>query len=309
MRRYKQIGFGLGVAAIVAVGFLATSGQYVRGPILPPCDSPGERLEWDGDSWECRRLNDYRGGSLSWSNDFINSSPTEWDVSATAGTGAFAGNVLTVNTNITRPGLLWLQTSTTTTGRATRRTQYGYNNGGLITSAAYTSVWSVGHQSNSTERYAALTGFAASDSSINPTDGCYFLYDEGNVATDGCNSGNAHKLQAFAVSGSTRTRVLLDGTSQDGACGAGAITTCDTTVAAVSGNSTGWRTLKVVMNGTDSCEFYVNDQLCTTLTTNIPTATTATGAMTSIVKSAGTTDRALYLDTHSLELRLTEPRT
>lgn len=75
--RAKKIGIALGMGMLVAVGGLATMGQYTPGPpkmqavstggleitgnsigLTTDC-SPGERLEWDGDSWECSATGEF----------------------------------------------------------------------------------------------------------------------------------------------------------------------------------------------------------------------------------------------------------
>lgn len=75
--RAKKIGIALGMGMLVAVGGLATMGQYTPGPpkmqavstggleitgnsigLTTDC-SPGERLEWDGSGWECSATGEF----------------------------------------------------------------------------------------------------------------------------------------------------------------------------------------------------------------------------------------------------------
>lgn len=327
--RNQRIGIGAGLVAAAAIAVFtprASVSQYVPptnnipaltsggglvitgGKVgLTTACSTGERLEWDGSAWQCRRPNDYRSTELYYENEYFGGGANQ-EAASVSGTGAAATNVLTSGT-VSRPGVLWIQTGTSGSGgRAARRLGQALYNSTTYTSATLRAVLGPSALSTSGERWAGFVGYIGSESAVDQTNGCYFLYDEGNVATGGCNSGNTHKLEAFSVNSSTRTRVILDGTSQDGACSAGAITTCDATLAAVSGNSTGWVDLSVVMNGTTSCEFYVGTTLCATLTNNIPSTSTSTYPAVGTVKSVGTGDRYWLLDKLTHRLVLASPR-
>jgi hypothetical protein len=82
----------------------------------------------------------------------------------------------------------------------------------------------------------------------------------------------------------------------------GGVRTITTTATAVN-NTTTFARLKIVMNGTASAQFYVNEVLVGTITTNLP-LTTATGIGIKIEKSAGTgagSSRSVYADyVHSM---------
>jgi hypothetical protein len=68
-------------------------------------------------------------------------------------------------------------------------------------------------------------------------------------------------------------------------------TTTDTGIAAVAGS---FNTFLVRANGTNSVEFFINNVLVATHTTNIPTS--AVCAHFSMLKTAGTTARDFYID-------------
>lgn len=121
--------------------------------------------------------------------------------------------------------------------------------------------------SSGTERYTIRTGFGDS-ATTEPTDGCYIRY------VDNVNSGN---WQGVCRNNSTES-------------------TCDTTV--VVAVSTFYELdVKVNAAGT-SAGFCVNNTCCASnITTNIPTtAARDFAAMTTMVKSIGTTARIVSLD-------------
>lgn len=291
----SQRGFLSSGAHLPGTSTQLPAGVTIGGKAVPTYNAPclaGERLESDGSAWQCRRLNDYRGKYLEFSNDFIHTADTEWDSTAVSGAGAAVGLISIAG----RPGVLDMAMGTTATGRAGRRTSATI--GMWDATTTYPAILSVPTLSTSSERFSTWSGIWSTSTSADQTAGCYFLLDEGNVATGGCNTSNLSKLQAFAAQASTRTRVLLNGTSQDGACSAGAITTCDASVTAA-----GWLNLRTVWVPGVRCEFYVNDSLCTTLTTNVVAAgVSAMNAGVTSLKSVGTTSRSVYLDEHSLQM-------
>src|SRR5260221_10148907 len=116
--------------------------------------------------------------------------------------------------------------------------------------------------------YTTLIGF--SDTTINATDGCYFMYDKGNVHAGNKNAGNVDALECWCASNATRTGYLINnsGNSDESfALGVG-------TVAATT-----WYRLKIVMTGSTRAEFYRNGTKVCDINTNVPsTAARATGA-------------------------------
>lgn len=270
--------------------------------------SPGERPEWDGSAWQCRTPNDYRSTHFEWNEEFLQNANMEAFICANSGTSA-ACNVLSSGGGGTgaRPGILGLESGTATLGTSGRRTA-GVLYPGSWTKTTYDSTWAPVTLSAGTDEYLVVDGTFASAANATQPAGCFFAYDRGNVLTGGINASNTHNLEAVAAQSSTRTRVILDGTSQDGAGGAGSITTCTATVGAVTLPNTGFHTYRVVQNDTSSCQFYVDGSLCTTLTTNIPAAATVLLAGTFVLKSAGTTNRIVYMDRHRLAVDMPAAR-
>lgn len=302
-------GGGTTGAVTLDVG-AASGGGLVVGSndvgLITTCDA-GQRLGWTGTAWACRRWNDYAGTYLEWSNEFITNNNTDMDTTVATGTGAAANTGALGAVSSQRIGVLAMETGSTNTGQLARRTNTSLPFAAMSKSIQ-NAIWSVPTLSTSGEGYIVYSGFADTTSAVDMVNGCYFVYDERNASAGGCNTSNLHKLEAFAASASNRTRVLLDGTSQDGACAAGAITTCDRTIAAQSGDTTGWQNLRVEMNGTSSCAFYVNDVLCATLTTNIPAATIQMWGGVVIRKTANSTTRMVYLDTSRMRVVQTGAR-
>lgn len=303
-----NIGAGAGLTSTAdTVDVVATSGGFLTVGAdsvgITPCTNPGERPEWDGTAWQCRVRNDYRGTHLEWSEEFLVNTPGNTDIFAQVLSGAGTQAVVATSS---RPGVIGYETGSTTTGRAARRTSDSVIPGAWTTTT-YQFTGCVPVLSTSGEEYTVVIGTHDTDTAT-ATDGCYFLYDRGNVHTGGCNSGNAHNWQAVATNNSNRTVVLLDGTSQDGACGAGSITTVAATAAACSLPDTGFHTYEVIQSGTTSCVFKRDGTTVATLTTNIPDATRATRAKFGILKSNGGTTTLLYADRHRLAIDLSAAR-
>lgn len=275
-----------------------------KQPVAQSVCAAGERPEWDGSAWQCRISvgNDYRSTHVEWGEELLSSTNTETFACAGTGTGATCSTVTTgAGGTGARPGLLTLDVGTTTTGAMGRRTTSVVYPGDWATTT-YDATWAPLTLSTAVEEYTVFSGIFGGINTSTQTVGCFLVYDRGNVMPGGINSGNTTNPTAVAANGGTRTRVLLNGTSQDGTTGgAGAIATCTATVGALTLPNTGWHTYKVVENGTSSCQFYFDGSLCTTLTTNIPAATTSNlFAGTFALKSAGTTSRIVYLDRHRL---------
>lgn len=187
------------------------------------------------------------------------------------GTGAGAGVLATPAAN--RPGVLTLQTGSTATGRASIYTNSGLNTfalgGGAATLATDLYAPTL---STSTERYAALFGFYDA-TTMNQTDGIYFLYDEGGVSTGSAASAN---WQCVTVSNSNRT-----------------FTTTSTAV-----SSTDFQRLAIEVNAAGtSVDFKINGATVATHTTNIPTGNSRIVTYGyQLIKSIGTNSRTVRVD-------------
>jgi hypothetical protein len=204
----------------------------------------------------------------------------DWNM-AVAGTGASGQNgTYGVNGTERAMGVLQIDTGTTATGRAAlnrmvNQVQLGY--------CAFEQVWrqAIEVLSNATERFIVTTGFA-DNSAINgePTDGVYFRY------SDNVNSGN---WQCCTRNGGALNETIVN-----------------TTVAA----STNYSIFRINVNeAATSAEFYINDVLVGTITTNIPsTAGNFTGILTKIEKTVGLTQRNLSIDYFTQKAQWTTAR-
>jgi hypothetical protein len=227
----------------------------------------------------------------------------DWYCATNVASG-FAVNVGTT----TRPGILEATTQASAagwTGCAMDQASIDFGSG------TWTFEWVGGFPTlaDGTNTYASVIGFNNDGiSTINPTNGCWFLYDHGNVATGGVNPSNLDLWEVVCATASTRTRLLLNGTSQDGAGNAGAITTVNSPVAAETLPNTNVYHLKIVVSGGNSAVFSINGSTVATITTNIPSGTNRTGTGFNVLKSLGTTSRAVDTDFTRVAVDLTSAR-
>lgn len=248
-------------------------------------------------------INNYAGKHLEWSEEWIWANASDAVQGSTLIISA-SGSCTNGASVSARPGIYSCSTTTGATNRASWWSSPVYEfDGGNWTSKTVVMFPTL---STSSEEYAFISGFGDTTTSATQSTGCWFVYDRGNTVAGGVNAGNANKWEAMCGNAGTRTRVLLDGTSQDGAGGAGAITTVDSAVAAGTWPSTNVYKLEVRMTGTSSAEFWINDTLRTTLTTNIPSTAIRQGF--GIYKSNGTTARTFEIDNSSVAVDLTAAR-
>jgi len=200
---------------------------------------------------------------------------------ATSGTGASA--TLTNGTSL-RPGIMSLGTGTTNTGYAYIQT------GGVTALIAFLfggGVYTIEGDiyittlSDGTETYALRFGFGDGLSGA-PVDGAYFYY------TDVGGGGATPNWHRNTVSNSV-------------------LTSTDTGVAAVAGV---WTRLKIVVNAdATSVEYFINGVSVGSNVTNIPSgAGRNTGAICTLIKSAGTTARIVNIDWAWLHIDLMASR-
>lgn len=211
-------------------------------------------------------------------NDFVWGALPSGFLSANSGAGSGIG-ADTFGTDATErvAGSVSLATGTTTGGYAL--IYKGVN--ALIAGLGhfFRVRWRVGLQtlSNGTERYTAYVGFGDNIAAGDHTDGCYFRYN------DSVNSGRWEAVTAAA----------------------GVRTATNTTITAV----TTYSIFEVRINSAGtSVEFYIDDTLVATNTTNIPTSTNAFGLMFKLEKSLGTTSRSIHCDWYDFLISLTSAR-
>lgn len=253
-------------------------------------------------------VNSYGGTHLEWIEEYTQRSSIASGASLGIFTSVPAGGGAVVNDGsggtTTRPGIFVLSAGTTTTGSASLQTNPQLVDFG---SGTWNFQWTGGVTTLSTgaEEYALLVGFSDS-TTVNVVDGCYFLYDRGNVATSGPNSGNADAWSCWCASNSTRTTYLINGSgNSDESFPLGTAT-----VGALTLPSTNIDTLEVRMTGTTRAEFLVDGTKVCNINTNIPSgASRLTGIVHGIFKSAGTTARTVSIDRTRASVDLTAART
>lgn len=103
----------------------------------------------------------------------------------------------------------------------------------------------------------------------NQVDGCFFLYDRSNGATNGSNAGHAANWECVCSSNSTRTVYLMAGTGS-GSSGDGGFSLGS---ALASAPSPFWANLEVDMTAASKAEFYYNGVKSCEIRTNIPSGT------------------------------------
>jgi len=251
--------------------------------------------------------NNYGGTHFEWVDDWLMNS-CSLGTNGTCGSAynaVFAGTGATVlSTGTTgRPGILQLQVGTTTTGAAgfqTSPTAIDFGSG----SWTFEIVIGAEALSNVTDEYSLIAGFGDT-AGVNQVDGCYFLYDRGNVATSGPNTGNADVWECWCAANSARTTFRMNGSDVSNE----SFTTVNQPVAAVSLPNTNIFHLKLVMTGTTRAEFFVNGTKSCDINTNIPSgASRLTGVQVRATKSAGTTSRNVDIDWSRLAVDLTGAR-
>jgi len=217
---------------------------------------------------------DFTGGISTSSSPFL---------SAVSGAGASVANTgYTGEQN--RVGVAVLSTGTTTTGYASVHTasEALVRLGGGAWRAR--AIFRLEDLSDATDTYTLRLGLGDSQVAGEPTDGCFLRY------THGTNSG---KFEFVTRSNGTETAT-------------------DTGVAAVADT---WYRVEIIGDATSSsitCWLKSGTDdltLTATNTTNIPTAVgRETAVQASILKSAGTTARTVYLDVLAFRLAFTTSR-
>lgn len=143
----------------------------------------------------------------------------------------------------------------------------------------------VNTNSDGTDTFQYICGFIDQITTVNQQDGAFFLYDSQGVSTGSAASGN---WQLVTASNNVRTF----------------------TTSSVAIDNTNLQKLRIDVNAAGtSVQFYINDVLVGTHTTNIPTgAARQFGLGAYLQKSAGTTARTADIDYMYLKMKFTTPR-
>lgn len=253
---------------------------------------------------------DYVDGFTAY-DEFLNpgASNGTWVANA-AGTGAGCTSAAGVSA-ANHPGIADCQTGSTAAGTAgataggaagnttTNQVVFG---GGQWVYEAYAGFPTL---SNATDGYAAQFGYMDVNNTVGQVDGCYYEYDERNVA--GHNPTNAQDWIVVCASNSVRTAILLDGVT---ACEGGFGTSVLSPVSALTLPDTNWNKLNVTVNATGTqADFSINGTPVCRIATNIPTtAARNTSYGFNIRKNVGTTALHLYMDWARIRFSETTPR-
>jgi hypothetical protein len=206
-------------------------------------------------------------------------------ISTATGAGASCITTGTITNRTNQQGVVRSQTGTTNAGSA----GYTYGNlslfrgTGAITLETYITVETL---STVTERFFTFFGHIGVVNYQNPSNGIFFAYDEGGVIASGANAGSPN-FKCVAINTLTRTFFT-------------------SSVPVVAGQ---WYKLRIDLNAAGTqASFYIDGNLITTISTNIPATSTAMGIHSVIVKTIGTTTRAMQTDYFNYEEIFTNPR-
>jgi len=199
-----------------------------------------------------------------------------------SGTGAFCLPTTTYPNRTNQQGVMLMGTGTTATGSANIR--IGDNNAAshYLGQGIYTMQYFVNIEtlSDATNRFYNIIGSNTGSNFAN-TNGIFFLYDEGGVGSYGVGSPNFRCITRNSTITATITSTVVTASQ--------------------------WYVLKIVVNANaSSVQFFIDNTLVATHTTNIPTLITPRIAH---VKTVGTTNRSLFCDYMLVQQIYTTPRT
>jgi hypothetical protein len=208
--------------------------------------------------------------------DFVNTSATWNWANAAINSGTVASpeafSIIELNTGINTNG------------------GYRYNTNGatlLFGTDAWRSqaIVRIPTNSDGTDTFQVLYGFLDTFAAVNQVDGAYFLYDSQGVSTGSTASGN---WQIVTTSNSVRTF----------------------TTTAVAIDNANLQKLRIDVNSSGTeVNFYIDEILVGTHTTNIPTASGRRfGNGLYLQKSAGITPRTVDVDFLYIKTKFTTPR-
>ena len=304
----STVGDITGVTAGTSLTGGGTSGAVTLNVSLPGGSTTTGRsatsLSSDGTLTFSQPTVDYVDGFTNY-DEFMNAGAANqmW-TGGSAGTGAGCGTTGSAVGATNHPGIAACSTGSTSTGRAT---EVSGTSGVLFGGGTWTYELLVGYSalSSGTDGYGSQLGFLSTGSSMTQTNGCYFEYDERNVA--GHNSGNAQKWVVVCAKASSRTAILLDGSTT---CEGGFGTSVNSAVAALTLPDTNWYKLGITVNAAATqVDFSINDTPVCRITTNIPNTTSnLTGYGAFILKSVGSTAVLMDMDWARVRFSETTPR-
>jgi hypothetical protein len=202
-----------------------------------------------------------------------------------SGAGASCTTTGTITNRTNQQGVARSQTGTTNAGSAGFIYGSNFVRGlGTVSIETYANVETL---STVTERFFTFFGHIGAVNYQNPINGIFFTYDEGGVVAFGSGNAPSPNWKCVAINSLTRTFFT-------------------SSVAVVAGQ---WYKLRIDINAAGTqASFYIDGNLITTLTTNIPATSTAMGVHSVIVKTIGTTARAMQTDYFNYEEIFTNPR-
>ncbi len=252
---------GVAMGVVIGVGLLATMGLITADVTTiaslnsgTPCTDPGQVLEWTGTTWRC---DESENPSLVvtlkdefWSGATNCTTVGQFFTGAVTGTSACGFN----NADLLHPGSV----SLTTDAVATDGIRFASQTNSIVFGSVprcVTWLWKIHNLSTSVDQYVDRVGYAEPATNADSVDAVEAVYD---FATSGVN-----KWALITSANSVRTTTACTGATGDIAA--------DT-----------WYKLKVCVNAAaTSATLTINDVLCATASTNIPSGTsrgTAIGA-------------------------------
>lgn len=209
-------------------------------------------------------------------------------VMTATGTGSLTRITGTYPNRTIQQGVLQLVTGTTATGTANFRLGSGniptfFIGGGVISYEVFVNIETLSTLAN---RFVNVFGTYTGLNTQSSNNAICFVYDEGGVWGFGA-IGASPNWRCITVNGGTRT----------------------TTNSTIAVTASAWTKLRIEINATGtSVDFYINNTLAATHTTNIPATTTAMHFFNSILKTTGTTSINTYGDYLSLKQKFTTAR-
>lgn len=256
--RHLKIGMSVGLGISIVVGALVSTGavSFLDLNNGVPCTDPGQVLIWAGASgFRCGESDD--PSLVETLKDELMSGATNCTTGGLFFTGAATGTSACGynNADTIHMGLLSLTTSTGATDGIRMSTQTNSVVFGTVPRCV-TWLWKIHNLSDAATQYVDRVGYAEPASNAESVDAVQAEYDFAN-------NGGVHKWQLTTSSNSVRTNTLCTGSTGD-----------------ISADT--WYKLKTCVNAAGtSATLTVNDVLCATNGTNIPTGTsrgTAIGA-------------------------------
>jgi hypothetical protein len=245
-------------------------------------------------------INTAAGTHFEWMDDWFYRALGSTTIAGIYYTSLSGGIVTTDNTGLGRPGVVQASTSTSSTGFVGITTGFAAIDFNYNTTTTFEWIGGFPTLSTSGEEYSATIGFYDT-AGVDPTDGCYFLYDRGGTqATPGTGDSDVagDRWKIMSSENGIRTGYDLDGTATEDS-----FTGVSSSVAALTWPSTNVYKLKVVADNDDKCRFYINDVEVGRITTNVPGGTSRlVAAGFTLRKSAGTTARTMDTDYTKLSM-------